>query len=207
MKTRDLIIPALLLTTLALTACGTGGDQGSATPTAEPEVLQNDLPSESPSPDMAPDEQGHRADDVTANTAKGACITEGLELTVAGEQGAAGSRILDLELKNTSGKDCQMIGFPGVSIVGGGNGTQIGAPANRENRGTDYVELKDGDVATFTVTISQAGAYDEAECQPTPADGLRVFPPGNTNSSYVAVPGLTGCANPELSILNVGPVA
>ncbi|WP_257158462.1 DUF4232 domain-containing protein [Corynebacterium cystitidis] len=203
------LVPLTATATIAaaLVACGSGSKSAGPAPmpTAPPEVLQNDLPSESPAPEMAPETTGNRDEDLASGTDKGACITENLEVVLANEKGAAGSRIFEVEFTNT-GRKCDMIGFPGVSIVGDGVGRQIGAPANREPVGTDYVTLNKGDSATATVTVSQAGAYDETTCSPTEADGLRVFPPANTNSVYVPIPGLTGCDNPDVSILSVGPV-
>ncbi len=151
---------------------------------------------------MAPETTGNRQEDLTAGTDKDACIASNLDVTLANEEGSAGSRALELEFTNT-GDTCEMIGFPTVTVVGDGTGRQIGATASREPVSTDYVTLKKGDSATSTVTVAES---DAATCNPTDADGLRVFPPANTNSIYVPVPGLEGCDNPDLSTLTVGPV-
>lgn len=154
---------------------------------------------------MAPETTGNRQEDLTAGTDKDACIAANLDVTLANEEGAAGSRVFELEFTNT-GDTCEMIGFPTITMVGDGTGRQIGGTASREPISTDYITLKKGDSATSTVTVAQADAYDAATCNPTEADGLRVFPPANTNSIYVPVPDLKGCDNPDLSTLSVGPI-
>lgn len=149
---------------------------------------------------MAPDEEGHRQENVQAGSSADTCLTENLDITVT----AAGSNY-ELVMKNL-GDECEMIGFPDVSMIGDGNGRQIGAPAKRSNFASDYVTLKRDDTATATIKVSDVAGQDQATCIPTPADGFRVFPPANTNSLFVPVAGLQGCDNPDISVLSIGPV-
>lgn len=137
----------------------------------------------------------------------GACATSQLTVELANEQGAAGSRIADLVFTNISGEDCTLSGFPGVSAVTGGDGTQLGQAARRET-GIEPVEvtLQPGAQARAAMKITNVGLFDQAQCQPQAAEGLRVYPPENTDSLYVAVPGLQGCAG-EVDYLSVQPIA
>ncbi|OFO96428.1 hypothetical protein [Corynebacterium sp. HMSC034H07] len=67
--------------------------------------------------------------------------------------------------------------------------------------------LPEGACATsqLSAEIANVGLLDAAACQPQDADGLRIYPPENTDSLYVAVPGLQGCAG-EVDILSVQPI-
>nr|WP_269093099.1 DUF4232 domain-containing protein [Corynebacterium accolens] len=137
---------------------------------------------------------------------EGACATSQLSAEITNEQGAAGSRLVDIVLTNTSGEECTLTGFPGVSAVTGNDGTQLGPAALRET-GTEAatVTLAPGAQARAGLKITNVGLLDAAACQPQDADGLRIYPPENTDSLYVAVPGLQGCAG-EVDILSVQPI-
>ena len=137
---------------------------------------------------------------------EGACATSQLSAEITNEQEAAGSRLVDIVLTNTSGEECTLTGFPGVSAVTGNDGTQLGPAALRET-GTEAatVTLAPGAQARAGLKISNVGLLDAAACQPQDADGLRIYPPENTDSLYVAVPGLQACAG-EVDILSVQPI-
>ncbi|MHA2789269.1 DUF4232 domain-containing protein [Corynebacterium sp. S7] len=190
----------VLTSALVLAGCGNGSDSASAGSTADVEALQNDLPSESPAPELAPAEEGHRQEDVQAGSSADTCLAANLDITAT----ASGSTY-QLEMKNT-GADCTMIGFPEVSMVGGGNERQIGAQAKRSNTASNYVTLQRDQTATATLEVAGTATFDSATCNPTPADGFRVFPPANTNSIFVPAANLQGCDNPDISVLTVGPV-
>ena len=137
---------------------------------------------------------------------EGACATSQLSAEITNEQGAAGSRLVDIVLTNTSDEECTLTGFPGVSAVTGNDGTQVGPAALRET-GTEAatVTLAPGAQARAGLKITNVGLLDAAACQPQDADGLRIYPPENTDSLYVAVPGLQACAG-EVDILSVQPI-
>ena len=136
---------------------------------------------------------------------EGACATSQLSTEIANEQGAAGSQLVDIVLTNTSGEECALTGFPGVSAVTGNDGTQLGPAAVRETGAkAATVTLAPGARARAGLKITNVGLLDAAACQPQDADGLRIYPPDNTDSLYVAVPGLQGCAG-EVDILSVQP--
>ena len=137
---------------------------------------------------------------------EGACATSQLSTEITNEQGAAGSRLVDIVLTNTSDEECTLTGFPGVSAVTSNDGTQLGPAALRET-GTEAatVTLAPGAQARAGLKITNVGLLDAAACQPQDADGLRIYPPENTDSLYVAVPGLQACAG-EVDILSVQPI-
>jgi hypothetical protein len=80
-----------------------------------------------------------------------------------------------------------MQGWPGVSFVGYGDGTQVGAPA-RLDRNTAHpsLTLRPGGSAQAPITIAAPAVFDPKQCAATAADGLRVYPPGSRTSLYIA---------------------
>jgi hypothetical protein len=107
-----------------------------------------------------------------------------------------------LVVRNTSGSACSLHGFGGLSYVGGGDGTQVGAAADRDP-GTPVrtVVLAPGARARSAIQETSYAAFPAGECAPTRVDGLRVYLPGETRSLYVAHPtrGCTDTASHQLS--------
>lgn len=100
-----------------------------------------------------------------------------------------------------------MRGFPGVSFVGDNNGTQIGAPAQREEVGSEAtINLPPGGTASAALLIANAGNYDASTCEPTPTDGFRVYPPNSTTAIFIPDTDWTGCASTSIELLSVQPV-
>lgn len=101
--------------------------------------------------------------------------------------GAAGSNYVLLTFRNSGGQTCTLSGYPGVSFVGHGDGTQLGIPAVRSNATTPKtVRLGAGKSTTALLQIVNAGVYDAKQCAPTTADGFRVYPSGSKDAAYVA---------------------
>lgn len=200
---------------LPLAACS-AGEEDSAAPSAVTTTVVHSA--DAPAGDDAADDVASGAAPGASGTApapasstipplpEGACATSQLSAEITNEQGAAGSRLVDIVLTNTSDEECTLTGFPGVSAVTGNDGTQLGPAALRET-GTEAapVTLAPGAQARAGLKITNVGLLDAAACQPQDADGLRIYPPENTDSLYVAVPGLQGCAG-EVDILSVQPI-
>jgi hypothetical protein len=113
-----------------------------------------------------------------------------------------------LVLTNNGASECSLQGWPGVSLVGDGNGTQLGQAAEFD-RSTPHptVVLQAGGTAQAQLKITQALNYDTSECQPKPADGFRVYPPGSKEALFVADAGVTACTSDSVSLLTVGALA
>jgi hypothetical protein len=128
-------------------------------------------------------------------------------VSLARTEGAAGSLYDTVRLTNTGGTTCSLYGYPGVSLVGHGNGTQIGAAAERDRsvRRT-RVTVRPGTSTTFVVRRTQALNYPRATCSPTAADGYRIYPPDETAALFLPLEGATGCANTSVDLLTVRPV-
>jgi Protein of unknown function (DUF4232) len=128
-------------------------------------------------------------------------------VSLAKAEGAAGSTYDTVRLTNTGTATCMLYGYPGVSLVGHGNGTQIGAAADRDNSvAPTAVHIGPGGSTTFVVRLVQAGSYPRSTCSPTPADGFRIYPPGSTAALYLPLKAATGCAKTTVHLLTVRPV-
>lgn len=134
-----------------------------------------------------------------------ACTTAELAGSiVAGSGGAAGSTYVDLALTNKGTSACALQGWPGVSFVGSGNGTQIGAAAKFDRSSAHpTITVVAGGNAKAVVQIVQAGNYNSATCSPVTADGFRVYPPGQKASLYIAH-SAPACRAKNVDLLTVG---
>ncbi|MBG6224940.1 hypothetical protein IWX63_001505 [Arthrobacter sp. CAN_A2] len=117
--------------------------------------------------------------------------------------GAAGSVYRTLVLTNASDQGCTVAGYPGVSSVDG-SGNQIGAPADRDGAASAPVLLAPG--ASVTATLRQANAQNYGDdCGLTPAAGLRVYPPGATDS-LILPQALPACSAASIVLMTVSPL-
>jgi hypothetical protein len=160
-------------------APGTSSAAASAPPSAPPSSVPVAVP---PSSSAAPGPQ---------KTPR--CTTAELTGSLVGGEGAAGTVHRDLVLRNSGKQTCELTGFPGVSYVAGDDGHQVGPAADMSGARGGPVRLTAGASATADVGIVQVLNFDPAVCRPTPVRGLRVYPPGDTASLFVAADG-TGCA-------------
>lgn len=136
----------------------------------------------------------------SATTSRGAasaprCNSSGTDVTAVIQNGSAGAGSFTVQIitTNTGGQSCQLIGFPGVSMVTGDSGKQLGKPADRDGaRGAGAI-LAPGQSANAAVRVSQAANYDP--CTPTDAKGLRIYLPGETRSQFAPLDGLVGCSD------------
>ena len=143
------------------------------------------------------------------STGTGACLASQLTATLGGGAGgSAGHQNPYLVLTNKGSTPCTLKGYPGVSFVGNGNGTQLGAAATRDAGGiaVTTVTVAPGASAHSQLSIANAGNYDAATCSPKVADGLRVYPPDQTSSLFVAATSFTACQKTAVVIISVRPL-
>lgn len=199
----------------------------SAAPSAAPSASASELPSESPSasasefPSASPSESPSVSEGPVADAAPspvpsaspsasapmpaavGACTAGQLTGSVQDQLGggAAGSVYRTLVLTNASDQECVVEGYPGVSFVDAA-GSQIGAPAERDGSAAVPVTLGAG--ASATATLRQTNAQNHgADCELTPATGLRVYPPGATDS-LVLPQEIPACSAASIVLMVVG---
>lgn len=105
-------------------------------------------------------------------------------LTATPGGGSAGHQGYELVFRNTGSSPCTLQGWPGVSFVGKGNGTQLGAPATFDRSSAHgTVTVAAGSLAHATVLVAQAQDY--GDCGIATADGFRVYPPGSKQSLFI----------------------
>lgn len=121
------------------------------------------------------------------------CTTAELTGSLGPGEGAAGSIDRTLILTNTGSRPCELTGFPGVSYVTGDDAHQVGPAAAMSGERGGQVRLAVGDAAGAEMKLVNVQNYDAQVCAPTPVTGLRVYPPGDTESLVVPTGG-TGCA-------------
>ena len=189
----------------------------TVTATVTPTPTSTPTPSAAPAPPATstpgPDgESGGGGDlgDGTIGAAADRCTVDELQGAIDdGGGGAAGSYGVALILTNSGDRTCELQGWPGVSFVGGGDGTQLGASATLD-RASEHptVQIAPGGYAQAILTMVQAANYDAAECQPQQSEGFRVYPPGSTASLYIGAGGdlFTACTSPSVQQLSVGAI-
>lgn len=136
------------------------------------------------------------------------CETAKLTGTLGpGQGGAAGHVGVTLVLTNTGMHACALQGWPGVSFVGNGNGTRLGAAAVFiRNAPPPAVELRPGGTAHALLVVGNAANYPTDACKPQPADGFRVYPPGSRTSLFIEDHSFTTCTEASAPLLQVGPL-
>lgn len=215
--TTSLSLTALALAGAVVLAGCSGSSGDTATPSPSPTTTSSPAPTPSSTPTPAPTPGAGATDPAPADGATGdpaasgdaprctqADLTGSTALPTEGGGAGASQLHVDLVLTNASGASCTLQGWPGVSFVGGGDGTQLGVPAVLD-RDTEHptVTLAPGASASAPLHYTQAGVFPDAECGMTPADGLRVYPPGSTASLFVAWP-QAACSTRDHALLDVG---
>lgn len=167
---------------------GATSDEGADNEPADTPDAEPDPTADEPAPDPSNDPE---PDDGAAND--GRCTFDDIELSLGEPNGAMGSVYVPLTFTNVGDADCSLAGFPGVSYVTGGDGTQLGAPAAWEGDDAGEVVLAPGDDTTISVREVNVGVFDEEDCHPAEADGLRVYLPGEDRALFVEQEWAQGC--------------
>ncbi|MBZ5735224.1 DUF4232 domain-containing protein [Nocardioides sp. TRM66260-LWL] len=139
-----------------------------------------------------------------ARTAPSACTPGDVTVSYRVTDAGAGQRYGRLVVTNTSGSACSIRGYGGLSYVGGGDGTQIGASASRTAGTVRTVVLQRGGKAVSEVHEAVSSNYPTGTCRPRKVDGFRVYLPGATASEFVAHR-TTGCASTKVHLLSHTP--
>lgn len=107
-------------------------------------------------------------------------------------------------LTNKGTAPCTLQGWPGVSFVGDGNGTQLGAAATLD-RTTPHptLTIEPGGKVQAPLHYSNAAVYPASECGQKEADGFRVYPPGSTQSLFITEK-WDACTSSQHDLLTVG---
>jgi hypothetical protein len=128
------------------------------------------------------------------------CTNANLTAKYRGGDAATSHYYGRIVLRNTSDQTCWVQGYGGLSYVGGGNGTQVGAAADRTPSKKPRVVLEPGDKVRSAVVETSFAPYPKRTCKPTKVDGFRVYVPDETRSQFIEHK-TTGCANPKVHLL------
>lgn len=130
-----------------------------------------------------------------------ACGNADLTASYRHSDDGAGHRFGWIVLTNTSGHACHTGGFGGVSYVGDGNGTQIGAAAVRRDRAAVKTHVvKPGARLRSPIDEARADNFGKKKCHRAHVDGFRVYVPNATRSQFVPH-ATTGCRNTKVHLL------
>jgi len=132
------------------------------------------------------------------------CTNADLTASYRATDAGAGHRYGRLILTNTSSSSCRTGGYGGLSYVGNGDGTQIGAAATRDPGKVRSYVVRPGQRLVSGVDAVVAANYPVKRCRPAHVDGFRVYVPNSTTSQYVAH-ATRGCRNPKIHLLSHGP--
>jgi hypothetical protein len=137
-----------------------------------------------------------RADGGGSNDEVSDCTASDLDVSVSQGDPAAGSVMFTISFTNTGDDPCRIGGYPGVSAVGDGNGTQLGKAAQRGQAGKAAVLIPNGhaEASLKAVDVGDGGGPLGDECKATDADGWRIYAPGSKKAAYVEQDGLHACA-------------
>lgn len=139
-----------------------------------------------------------------ADAATPACTNSDLTASYHAHGAGAGHTYGWIALRNTSGHACHTGGYGGISYVGDGNGTQIGAPAVRlKGKVATYV-LQPGQRLRSPIDEATAQNYPRKKCRPRHVDGFRIYVPNATKSQFVKHP-TTGCRNHHVKLIHQKP--
>jgi hypothetical protein len=119
--------------------------------------------------------------------------------------GTAGSVFYKVRFTNLSGHACTLKGFPKVSAVNLA-GKRIGSPAQHEvGQKPKLRKLANGATATALLRVVDPGNFSPSTCHEVTAAGLRVTPPGQSQSKLIPLPFAT-CSRAGQKTLSIGVV-
>ena len=193
---------------LAVAACGGPSDVASSPTPAPTTTAATTAPAggNGATPSTTSSGASASASSTPTTAGDGACGVGSLRIRYADDEGGAGAGSVTgtFTFTNTGTTACTLAGFPGVSYVGGGNGTQVGEPATRTSDAVRSRRLEPDTSVKAALRRTQPRNYGE-ECQQAPVDGFRVYPPGSTEAALVTFP-TQGCRSTSVPLLQVGPV-
>jgi hypothetical protein len=199
--------------TILLTACGSQAAQPSATPsiTVAPTVTVTATPTPTttatPTATPEPSATGTPASNRPANQCADDDLGVGIYLA---DGGGAGSEYYNVLFTNTGGEPCALRGTPGVSVVGGVRGPQIGRPADRVQTGVRTRTMQPGESLAAPLRIVNIGTDGGplVGCTVERGAGYLVYPPHSTKGFFVEATGDLAAAacDPGPSFMTVSPV-
>ena len=134
------------------------------------------------------------------------CTINDAKAVVEPSPGGASAGHIGLQVTVTNGGSapCVVEGFPGVSLVTGTQGQELGAPAKRTSGTPTLITLAPGAKASAPLSLAQAANFPD--CGVTPAMGFRIYLPDDTAAQFSAQT-QQGCSNTAVVLMEIGPFA
>jgi uncharacterized protein DUF4232 len=202
-----MIATGTLLAGLAA-ACGNGGQQTASHQSAShqsvaPLNATTTAASSATTQSTTPQSTGQSAARATSPKTP-ECKAADLRLSLGeGQGGAAGSSYPAIQFTNSGTSNCVIVGFPGVSYVGGDDGHQVGAPASRDGKIGAQMTLAPGQMASAIVREVDPENYPTATCKPVTVRGLRIYPPDDTAAMFLPFKGSAKACSTNIDQLSV----
>jgi hypothetical protein len=117
---------------------------------------------------------------------------------------SAGHVGLQVTVTNGGSAACVIEGYPGVSLVTGTQGQELGAPAKRTAGTPTRITLEPGAKVSAPLQLAQAGNFPD--CSVTPAQGFRIYLPEDTAAQF-SQQAQQGCSNTSVVLMEIGPFA
>ncbi|HEY0559838.1 MAG TPA: DUF4232 domain-containing protein [Frankiaceae bacterium] len=193
---RPLLASPLILAALA--GCGSGS---SSSPTAS--VGSPTTGAATTNPSAATTATHSAAPRATAASTR--CHTSQLAATIDSVQGAAGSSIAAVTLRNASADTCTIQGYVGLAFERGGQ--QVPTTVNRDTSlAATVVTLAPGATTRFQARANNIPSGTDTSCQPAP-DHLLLTPPDETDPLTLTVKATDGSTfAPCTTTVEVRPV-
>ena len=136
----------------------------------------------------------------------GRCTSNTAKAVVEPAPGGASAGHIGLQVTVTNGSSapCVIQGFPGVSLVTGGEGQQLGAPAKRTPATPAMLTVLPGAKVSAPLQLAQAANFPD--CGVTPAMGFRIYLPDDTAAQF-SQQAQQGCSNAGVVLMEIGPFA
>ena len=198
---RCAFVIASLAAAVLLAGCAGPGDDGGAAGASSPSESSPSATVSSPAPSAEPTDP---------EAAAGQCADAALAVDVAQDAAGTGAGSIGYRvvITNTGGDACELRGYPGVSVVGGGDGTQLGVPAARpDDVPPQTVTVAPGtSVAAPFQSVNLGGGGGPLGCPTAEGDGWRIYPPHSFRAFFVEAPGVLACTDDEVFLRLAGPV-
>jgi hypothetical protein len=181
MKARLALLPLLAIVAAGCSGGSSGGGGNNTADTPPPATSSaSSSTTPSPSPSQTPSQSPKPTPSFTTTVqASHRCQTAQLALSLGQGQGAAGSTIVPIVLKNTGSDGCTLYGRPGVSFLDT-NGNQLGVGAVFSGGQAGTVTLAPGGSANALLQIPEPGNFTPAsDCAQATSAQLQVYPPGD----------------------------
>ncbi len=117
--------------------------------------------------------------------------------------GAMGHIVYTLTAVNSSATStCTLRGYPGVSLVVGTAGQQLGMAAQRASGDAPLITLAPGKHAIALLQLTQPA--NVPDCGVTTAAGWRIYLPDDTSDQFIPA-AVSGCSNAAARNLEIQP--